>query len=190
MLRGRYLAKFWCTLAWIEQYWNGAKAWTRKLCDYTAPKLKADFPVPLDTAAQSPRSALWTTSRPCARSGATVTSGASMASTSSARGRRALPPGACIAGQTHLTRWCLCEIPSHRRAHLIKMDLASDPQVRSRSNWGTLLKARRIDPSVANDLAAELEENVAAVAVEAAARALDDEYAREEEQRERERGRP
>ena len=39
------------------------------------------------------------------------------------------------------------------------MNLASDPQVRSRSNWGTLLKARRIDPSVANDLAAELEEN-------------------------------
>ena len=50
-------------------------------------------------------------------------------------------------------------IPSHRRAHLIKMNLASDPQVRSRSNWGTLLKARRIDPSVADDLAAELEEN-------------------------------
>ena len=25
-------------------------------------------------------------------------------------------------------------IPSHRRAHLIKMNLASDPQVRSRSN--------------------------------------------------------
>ena len=66
------------------------------------------------------------------------------------------------------------------------MNLASDPQVRSRSNWGTLLKARRIDPSVANDLAAELEENVAAVAAEAAARALDDEYAREEEQRRRE----
>ena len=182
-MRGRYLAKFWCTLAWIEQYWNDAKAWTRKLCDYTVPKLKADFPVALDTAAQSPRSALWTTSRPCARSGAAVTSGASMASTSSVRGRRALPPGACIAGQTHLTRWCLCEIPSHRRAHLIKMNLASDPQVRSRSNWGTLLKARRIDPSVANDLAAKLEENVAAVAVEAAARALDDEYAREGEQR-------
>jgi len=39
---------------------------------------------------------------------------------------------------------------------------------------------------VADDLAAELEENVAAVAVEAAARALDDEYAREEEQRRRE----
>ena len=39
-------------------------------------------------------------------------------------------------------------------------------------------KARRIDPSVADDLAAELEENVAAVAAEAAARALDDEYAR------------
>ena len=77
-------------------------------------------------------------------------------------------------------------IPSHRRAHLIKMNLASDPQVRSRSNWGTLLKARRIDPSVADDLAAELEENVAAVAAEAAARALDDEYAREEKQRRRE----
>ena len=134
LLRGRYLAKFWCTLAWIEQYWNDAKAWTRKLCDYTVPKLKADFPVALDTAAQSPRSALWTTSRPCARSGATVTSGASMASSSSTRGRRALPPGACTAGQTHLTRWCLCEIPSHRRAQLIKMNLASDPQVRSRSN--------------------------------------------------------
>ena len=43
---------------------------------------------------------------------------------------------------------------------------------------------------MADDLAAELEENVAAVAVEAAARALDDEYAREEEQRRRERGRP
>ena len=70
------------------------------------------------------------------------------------------------------------------------MDLASDSHVRSRSNWGTLLKARRIDPSVANDLPAELEENVAAVAVEAATRALDDEYAREEEQRRRERGRP
>ena len=66
------------------------------------------------------------------------------------------------------------------------MNLASDPQVRSRSNWGTLLKARRIDPSVADDLAAELEENVAAVAAEAAARALDDEYAREEKQRRRE----
>ena len=39
------------------------------------------------------------------------------------------------------------------------MNLASDPQVRSRSNWGALLKVRRIDPSVANDLAAELEEN-------------------------------
>ena len=39
---------------------------------------------------------------------------------------------------------------------------------------------------MADDLAAELEENVAAVAVEAAARALDDEYAREEEQRRRE----
>ena len=66
------------------------------------------------------------------------------------------------------------------------MNLASDPQVRSRSNWGALLKVRRIGPSVANDLAAELEENLAAVAVEAAARALDDEYAREEEQRRRE----
>ena len=109
-----------------------------------------------------------------------------MASASSTRGRRALPPGACTTGQTYLTRWCLCEIPSHRRAHLIKMNLASDPQVRSRSNWGTLLKARRIDPSVVDELAAELEENVAAVAAEAAARALDDEYAREEEQRRRE----
>ena len=68
-------------------------------------------------------------------------------------------------------------------AHLIKKNLASDPQVRSWSNWGTLLKARRIDPSVADDLAAELEENVAAVAAEAAAQALDDEFAREEEQR-------
>ena len=39
---------------------------------------------------------------------------------------------------------------------------------------------------MADDLAAELEENVAAVAAEAAARALDDEYAREGEQRRRE----
>ena len=105
-----------------------------------------------------------------------------MASASSTRGRRALPPGACTAGLSrHISLAGAFAIPSHRRAHLIKMNLASDPQVRSRSNWGTLLKARRIDPSVANDLAAELEENV-----EAATRALDDEYAREEEQRRRE----
>ena len=49
-MRGRYLAKFWCTLAWIEQYWNDAKAWTRRRYDYTLPKLKAEFPVALDTA--------------------------------------------------------------------------------------------------------------------------------------------
>ena len=50
MLRGRYLAKFWCTLAWIEQYWNDAKGWNRKRGDFTLPKLKANFPVALDTA--------------------------------------------------------------------------------------------------------------------------------------------
>ena len=43
--------------------------------------------------------------------------------------------GACTAGLSgHISLAGAFAIPSHRRAHLIKMNLASDPQVRSRSN--------------------------------------------------------
>ena len=45
-----YLSKFWCILAWIEQYWNDCKRVTRQQCDYTITGLKAVFPVALATA--------------------------------------------------------------------------------------------------------------------------------------------
>ena len=44
------LSKFWCTLAFVEQYWNDVKRVTREQCDYTMPRLKAVFPVALATA--------------------------------------------------------------------------------------------------------------------------------------------
>jgi len=45
-----YLSKFWCSLAFVEQYWNVAKQATREKCDYTITTLKAVFPVALATA--------------------------------------------------------------------------------------------------------------------------------------------
>jgi len=45
-----YLSKFWCTLAFVEQYWNDAKRLTREQCDYTITKLKLVFPIALATA--------------------------------------------------------------------------------------------------------------------------------------------
>ena len=33
-------AKFWCSLQWVEQYWNDTKRDTREKCDYTVPTLK------------------------------------------------------------------------------------------------------------------------------------------------------
>jgi hypothetical protein len=45
-----YLPKFWCLLAWIEQYWTDSKRLTCEQCDYTLPTLRATFPVALATA--------------------------------------------------------------------------------------------------------------------------------------------
>jgi len=42
-----YLSKFWCSLAFVEQYWNVAKQVTREECDYTITALKFVFPVAL-----------------------------------------------------------------------------------------------------------------------------------------------
>jgi hypothetical protein len=45
-----YLPKFWCLLAWIEQYWTDSKRLTCEQCDYTLPTLRATFLVALATA--------------------------------------------------------------------------------------------------------------------------------------------
>jgi hypothetical protein len=45
-----YLPKFWCLLAWIEQYWTDSKRLTCEQCDFTLPTLRATFPVALATA--------------------------------------------------------------------------------------------------------------------------------------------
>ena len=43
-------AKFWCSLQWVEQYWNDTKRDTREKCDYTVPTLKKQFPKSLREA--------------------------------------------------------------------------------------------------------------------------------------------
>lgn len=39
-----YLPKFWCLLAWIEQYWTDSKRLTCEQCDYTFPPSRPRSP--------------------------------------------------------------------------------------------------------------------------------------------------
>ena len=128
-----YLPKFWCSLAWIEQYWNDCKRVTREQCDYTMPTLKATFPVALETACPVTQIRKYM--------------------------QRSLDH---MTACTEIGRdGDFGSIPSlrrkykgHRRAELIRFGLASEEFKRDRANWGKIIRARRLVPGTAAEEAA------------------------------------
>jgi hypothetical protein len=168
-----YLPKFWCSLAWIEQYWNDCKRMTREQCDYTMPTLKATFPVALETACPVTQIRKYM--------------------------QRSLDHmTACTEIGRHGDFGSIPSLrrkyKSHRRAELVRFGLASEEPKRDRRNWGPLLRARRIartqeqiDASeAAIEAAAVAEASAAAEAATAAAlRAVDEEKERRLREKER-----
>lgn len=138
-----YLAKFWCSLAWIEQYWNDVKEDTRQKCDYTMPNLKKTFPAALATACPPHRIRNY-----MQRSLDHVTALGELGR----HGDFAKIPG--------LRK----KYKSHRRSELIRVGQASETKARSRSSWGAVAHARVIEAAVPSGAA-----GAAAMDVEVAA---------------------
>jgi len=143
------LSKFWCTLAFVEQYWNDVKRVTREQCDYTMPRLKAVFPVALATACPVTQIRKYM--------------------------RRSLDH---VDALLELGRdGDFSKIPSlrkkyksHRRAELIRLGTISEEKKRDRKNWGSVQRARRLDPAM--EVEPTPEETLAqAAAIEAEAEA-------------------
>jgi len=144
-----YLAKFWCSLAWIEQvrfnfpftisfyiifnvsilaqYWADVKAVTRQQCDYTITGLKAVFPVALATACPPIRIRNYM--------------------------QRSLDH---VAALMELGRHAdFSQIPSlrkkyksHRRSELIRLGLCDEKVARKRNSWGKVIHSRLKSPTV------------------------------------------
>ena len=117
------LSKFWCTLAFIEQYWNDVKQVTRERCDLTMPTLKAVFPVALATACPVTQIRKYM--------------------------RRSLDHVDALLelgrhGDFDKIPALRKKYKSHRRAELIRLGLESEEKRRARGNWGSLERARRV----------------------------------------------
>jgi hypothetical protein len=118
-----YLAKFWCSLAWIEQYWNDCKQVTREQCDYTITGLKAVFPIALASACPISRIRRYM--------------------------QRSLDH---VTALNELGRnGDFDQIPSlrkqykrHRKAELIRLGVESEEVRRDRASWGKVQHARLV----------------------------------------------
>ena len=116
-------AKFWCNLAWVENYWNDAKRDTRTLCDYTIPTLKKNFPIALRTSV--PPSRMRNYQRKCMEHMKVLQE----------IGRR---------GDFSVYPTLVKKYKSHRNSELIRLGHISEAQVRKRSDWGKIEHARRV----------------------------------------------
>jgi hypothetical protein len=120
-----YLPKFWCSLAWIEQYWNDCKRVTREQCDYTVPTLKATFPAALENACPVTQIRKY-----MQRSLDHITALAEI-------GRD---------GDFDQIPSLRKKYKGHRRAELIRFGLASEEPKRDRAAWGKMASAQLLSP--------------------------------------------
>ena len=133
-----YLAKFWCTLAWIEQYWNDVKEATRQKCDYTMPGLKVEFPIALRTACPSLRIRNYV--------------------------QRALDHVKALIelgrkGDFNKIPALRKVYKSHRRSELIRLGLATEKVVRVRDQWGEMVHSRLLKKNSASTSTSEAVED-------------------------------
>ena len=133
-----YLAKFWCTLAWIEQYWNDVKEVTRQKCDFTMPGHKAEFLVALRTACPPIRIRNYM--------------------------QRSLDHFRALSELGR--KGDFNKIPSmrkiykgHRRSELIRLGIANETIVRIRDNWGEIAHSRLTKIGSTSTSAAEAKED-------------------------------
>jgi hypothetical protein len=123
-----YLAKFWCTLAWIEQYWNDVKLYCRERCDYTMTGLKEHFPVALACACPPYRIRRFM-----------------QKALDHTQALDELGPDGNFSLIPSLRR----KYKSHRRAELVRFGLASEDKRRERGSWGGVVHSRLVRSSAA-----------------------------------------
>ena len=114
-------AKFWCNLAWVENYWNDTKRHNRERSDGTLPGMKNQFPRSLEVGCKIEH--LRKYQQKCFDHMAAL---------------REIGRHGDFSGIPALMK----KYKSHRRAELIQLGIASEEPKRSRSDWGSVQHAR------------------------------------------------